>query len=180
MAIAPTDLRIRLSVPTAAAGNTDPQGNVNNSLGGYMSTTDYVDATKNNLFDDLSGDDNANSVVEYRCIFAANLHPTLTWQNVKVWLPTEVAGGASIHIGIDPTPASAINSAGAQAVTVATERTAPAGVAFSNPGTKAAGLTLGDIAPSQCRAIWFRRTAANTVALNNDGVTFQIEGDTAA
>jgi hypothetical protein len=51
---------------------------------------------------------------------------------------------------------------------------------FSSPTTKGTGLALGDIAAGSCRAIWIKRTAANSAALNNDGVTIRIEGDTAA
>jgi hypothetical protein len=178
MPIVNTDLRLRYSVLTAGGGNVNPQPNVNLSLGRFLSITDYVNATKNNLYDDVTGDENAAGAIDYRCLFAVNMHATITWINVKVWLPTEVAGGASMAIGIDPTAASAVNAAADQALTVANENTAPAGVAFSNPGTKAAGLNLGDIGPGQCRAIWFRRTATNSGALNDDGVDFSVEGDT--
>ncbi len=106
----------------------------------------------------------------------------MTWTGVKVWISAEVAGGASIAIAIDDIAASAIGSTDDQADTIADENTAPgAGVgAFSSPTDKASGLDLGDIAPGYCRAIWIKRTAANTVALDNDGVTIKCEGDTAA
>jgi hypothetical protein len=181
MPIATTDLHLRLSIKTGTAGNQAAQPSPNASLGKYISTTDLVDATLNNLFDDVTGDENAAGVVDYRCVFAYNGHATLTWLGVVVWVSAEVAGGANAAVAIDNITASAIGSSAAQADQIATETTAPTGVgAFSTPTSKAAGLVLGDIPPGQCRAFWVRRTATNSVALNNDGATFSVSGDTAA
>jgi hypothetical protein len=181
MAITATDLLFKLSVKTGAAGNSTA-GTPAGSLGKYISTTAISGTALNNLFDDVTGDENAASDVEYRCFFVHNAHGSLTLTGTKVWLSAETGGGASIAIAIDDLAASVIGSAGAQADEIADEGTAPgAGVgAFSSPTSKGAGLTLGDIPAGQCRAIWVRRTAANTAALDNDGVTIAIEGDTAA
>lgn len=182
MAIAAGDIKFKLSIKTGAAGNSAAQTNVNESLGKYISTTEITDATLNNLFDDVSGDENAANDVEYRCIFVHNAHASLTWTDVVAWLSAEVAGGAAMAIAIDDLPDSAIAASDAQADLVANESTAPgAGVgAFSAPVTKGTGLALGDIAAGYCRAIWVKRTAANTVAVDNDGATIRCEGDTAA
>jgi hypothetical protein len=40
------------------------------------------------------------------------------------------------------------------------------------------GLQLGSIAPGYVKAIWVRRTAANTAPLNADGFGVQIDFDT--
>ena len=180
MAIVAGDVLFKLSIKTGAAGNAAAQPDVNQSLGKYISTTAITDATLNNLFDDVSGDENAASDVEYRCIFIHNAHLTLTWQSVVVWLSAEVAGGANAAIAIDGVAASAIGSAIAQADEVVNEGTAPTGEAFSSPTTKATGLSLGNLAAGYCRAVWVRRTAANSAALDNDGATVKAEGDTAA
>ena len=180
MAITATDILFKLSIKTGTAGNQNAQGDVNASLGKYISTTEITDATLNNLFDDVSGDENAASDVEYRCIFVHNAHATLTWQGVVCWLSAEVAGGANAAIAIDDIAANPIGQATAQADEVANEDTAPTGESFSSPTTKAIGLSIGDLAAGNCRAIWVRRTATNSAALNNDGVTIRCEGDTAA
>lgn len=178
MAIVTADIQYRLS---GGAGNTNP----NASLGGVISATAVNLATPlNNLFDDITGDENAASDVEYRCVYVRNNHATLTWQNVVAWLSADVAGGAALAIGLD-NAGNGDGSATGVAATVATEGTAPGtgtpGVtAFSAPTTKAAGLAIGNLAPGQARAIWFRRSAANTAAINNDGGTLRCEGDTAA
>lgn len=180
MPITSSDIKVRLSTTSGSAGNTTAQANVNNSLGKYMSTTDFVDATDNNLFDDVSGDENAAGAIDYRCLFVFNNHGSLTLQGTKLWVPSEVAGGASVAIGLDTTAASVAGSSSAQALTIANEATAPVGVTFSTPTTKSAGLTIGDLTAGQCRAFWIRRTANNTGALNADGFSFSVEGDTAA
>lgn len=181
MPIAPADILQKLSTTSGSAGDSTA-GTPANSLGKYISTTEITDATLNNLFDDVSGDDNAAEESEYRCYFIHNDHATLTYQNVKAWIDDQVSGGADAEIGIDPTAASAIGAATDQAVEVADEDTAPAGVSFVNEataGSKANGLDLGDIGPGECRAIWVKRTTTNSGALNNDGVTIMVSGDTA-
>lgn len=181
MPIISSDIKFKLSIKTGSAGNSSAQSNVNNSLGKYISTTEITDNTLNNLFDDISGDENAASTVDYRCIFIHNSHASLTLQSPVIWLSAEVSGGASITIAIDNVAASAIGSSSAQADEIANETTAPSAVgAFSGPTSKGTGLSLGSIPAGQCKAVWVKRTAANTAALNNDGVTLKVEGDTAA
>ncbi len=180
MPIASTDLLVRLSIKTGTAGNQNAQPDPNASLGRYVSTTNLVDATLHNLFDVVSGDENAALDVEYRCIFIVNNHATLTWIAPKLWISDQVLNGANADIGLDPTAASALGATAAQAVEVANEGTAPTGVTFSAPTTKATGLSLGDIPPVSCRAVWVRRTATNSAAQSLDGVTLSFEGDTDA
>lgn len=179
MAIIASDLLWKFSVKTGSAGNSQA-GNAAGSLGKYISTSAWAGGVLHDLFDLISGDENAASDVEYRCVFIHNNHATLTWQNAVVWLASQVGGGAAIAIGVDPAAASAIGSASAQAAESATEGDAPAGVSFSAPTTKGTGISIGNIGPGQCRAIWIRRTAANSAAQNADGATLQVEGDTAA
>lgn len=175
MPISDSDILVKFSV-AAAAGNTTA-GTPAGSLGDQISTTQITDNNLNNLFDDVTGDENAASEAEYRCLFVHNAHATLTFSNVRAYLASEVAGGAVVAIGVDTTAASAIGSGSAQALTVADENEAPVGVAFSSPTTLGAAIALGDLTPGQCRAIWVRRTAANTAALANDGFGLRITGE---
>ncbi|MCJ7828154.1 MAG: hypothetical protein MUP81_00240 [Dehalococcoidia bacterium] len=181
MAIAAADIKFKFSEKVSGAGNT-AAGTPAGSLGKNISTTEITDNTLNNLFDDITGDENAASNIEYRCIFVHNAHATLTWTTVVMWLSAEVGGGATIEIAVDDLPDSAIAETADQADTIADEDTAPgAGVGvFTAPVTKATGIALGDIAPGYCRAIWVKRSAANTAALDADGVTIKVEGDTSA
>jgi hypothetical protein len=84
--ITSSDLKLKLSIKTGSAGNSQAQGDPNASLGKYISTTEITDATLDNLFDDVSGDENAAGTVEYRCLFVHNAHASLTLQSPKVWL----------------------------------------------------------------------------------------------
>lgn len=177
-AIIEEELLYKYSV-SAAAGNTTA-GTAATSLGDQISTTTLAEETLNALFDDVSGAENAAGTVDYRCVFIHNSNSANALQNAVVWLSAEVAGGTNIAIGVDTTAASAIGSASAQALTVANENTAPAGVSFSSPTTFGTGVSIGTIPAGSCRAIWIRRTATNSAALNNDGVTLSVQGDTAA
>lgn len=180
MPIQSTDILFKYSVKTGSAGNTTA-GTAAGSLGGYVSTTPVPDATLGNLFDDVTGDENAAGDVEYRCFFVHNNHATLTLQATKVWVSAEVAGGANTAIALDNLGVTPVGQAGLQASTIVDENTAPSGVsAFSTPTTKTGGLLIGDIGPGQVAAIWVRRTATNSAAQNNDGATIRVEGDTAA
>lgn len=175
-----TEIQLRYSVVTGAAGDSTA-GTQAGSLGKYLSTTQVPSSGANVHFDDISGAENAAGVPEYRCFFVLNTHATLALLNPVVYLSAEVAGGATIAIAVDNITASAKASASAQAAQIANETTAPTGVgAFSSPTTAATGLSLGASLPAQqTRAIWLRRTPGNTAALDADGVTIGIGGDTA-
>lgn len=179
MAITATDIVFRYSVVTGSAGDSTA-GTATGSLGKYVSTTAWTTGT-NSLFDNVSGDENAASTVDYRCVFVLNNHATLTLQTAVVYF-TETAAGASVAIALDNIAISAKGSASAQAAQIANETTAPTGVGtFSTAAiTKAAGLSIGNLTPGQVKAIWIRRTAANSAALDADGFTLNVAGDTAA
>lgn len=178
MAIVPTDIEIRLSIKTGSAGDSLAQGDPNESLGKYISTTTIVNSQSHNLFDSITGEQDAAGIIDYRCIFVANLNVTNTFISPVVWILSEVSGGATISVGVDPGPASALASSSAQAVEIANEEAAPVGVTFSEPTSKGAGIALGDLAPGECRAIWIRRTAQNNGPFSNDGVSIRVEGET--
>ena len=177
-AIVAGDILFKYSAPGASAGDATA-GTANGSLGKYMSSTQWSGGSLNDLFDDISGAENAASTVDYRCIFIHNSNASNDYQNVVVYLSAEVSGGASIAIAIDSIAASAHGTSSTQAATIATETTTPTGVGtFSSPTTAGTGLSLGTIPVGDCRAVWVRRTAANSAALSNDGVTIAVSGDT--
>lgn len=180
MPISASDIKIKLTIKTGSAGDSLAQSDPNESLGKYISTTEIVDATTHNLFDRISGDENAASDVEYRCLAVHNSNATLSLQDTKLWISAEIANGADIAIAVDSTAASAIGSASAQALEVNTESDAPTALSFTAPTSKATGLDLGTIPAGQCRMFWLRRTANNSAAINDDGATISVEGDTGA
>lgn len=176
-AIVPSDILLKYSTTAGSAGNSGT-GSAPGSLGKYISTSVIPDATLNAVFDDISGAENAANIVDYRCVFVHNSNASNPLENAVVYLSAEVAGGANVAVGADTTAPSAIGSASAQALQVANETTAPAGVTFSSPTTSATGVALGTIPVGQCKAIWIRRTATNSSALSGDGVTISVAGDT--
>lgn len=178
MAIVASDILIKFSVTTGTNGSS-VAGTPAGSLGKFISTTQLTDASLYNLFDQVSGDENAASTVDYRCFFLHNNHATLTWESVVVYLSSEVALGAVTAIAVDPTAASAIGVAMAQALTIINELTAPVGVTWSTATTKATAASVGNILPGQCKAIWVRRSCTNSAPINFDGVVVACEGDTA-
>ena len=180
MAIVPGDILYKFSVKTGSAGDS-VAGNAAGSLGKYISTTELASASLHNLFDVISGDDNVASDVEYRGFFVHNNHATLALETpCKVWLSAETAGGADIAIALDGVGVTPKGQAAAQGDEIADEDIAPTGESFSSPTTKSAGLSLGSIPAGEVHQIWVRRTATNSAALDNDDVTFTVEGDTAA
>lgn len=178
MPIAPSDLQIRYSVPTATQGN-QIAGNAGSSHGGWLSTTPIIDSTLDNLFPDVTGDENASLHVDYKCLFVVNNHATLTLQRATAWLYSEVAGGANCAFAGDGKGWTINGSPAIQAAVIPNKDTAPIGVtAFSLATTKATGIVLADVPPLSCIAVWLRRTSTNSVAQTNDGCVLRVEGDT--
>lgn len=178
MAIVASDIVFRLSVVAAAGDTTASTGAT--ALGDQVSTT-VMPTTLHGLFDIVTGAENAASESEYRCVFVLNNHATLTLENPVIYLSGAVASGADVTIATDNIAVSAKGAATAQAATIANEDTAPTGVsAFSAPTTAGTGLALGNLAPGQVKGVWIKRTTANTGAVDADGVTLNVTGDTAA
>lgn len=176
-AIVATDIVFRYTTTAGSAGDTTA-GTAGGSLGKYASTTAWAGGSANDLFDDISGAENAASTVDYRGIAILNNNAANSYQNAVVYISAETAGGASIAVGVDSTAASAKGSASAQMLTIANETTAPAAISFSSPTTVGTGLSLGTIPVANVKGIWIRRTASNSAALSSDGVTIAVAGDT--
>ena len=175
MPVAASDVLWKLSIKTGTAGNQSAQPDPNASLGKYISTTQWAGGVIHDLFDIVSDAESSAGDTEYRCIFIHNNHATITITDVEVWINAETGGGASLALSADTTAASAIGSASAQAKEVADENTAPTAQTFTSP-TASPGISLGSIAPGQCKAFWIRRTVpAATTAMSNDGATLRLK-----
>ena len=178
MAIVAEDMEWRYSVKTGSAGDSTA-GTPAGSLGKYMSQT-VADFTV--LFDDVSGAENAANDVEYRCVFLLNNHLTLTYQASEVWLESQVGGGADLAIAVDGVGVVDLNTAAPQADEVADESTAPTGESFVAAAGQGSAISIGDIPPQDCVAVWIRRsiTGGPVPPVANDGGVLKISGDTAA
>jgi hypothetical protein len=153
---------------SGGASNSDP----NAALGGAISSHVWAGGTKDDIFDDISAAENAASTVDYRCVYIKNTHATITLSNASVWFNSQVAGGATMMMGLDP---AGVNGT---ATTIANETTAPSGVTFSLSADQSSGLIIGNLAPGASQAVWLQRTAANTSGLSGDGFTIAVSGGT--
>jgi len=170
MPIVASDIKIRLS---GGAANAD----VNASLGGVKSSTEVVDNTLHNLFDQVTGSESAAGDTEYRCIYIHNGHGSLTMQNVRVYIQTNsTSADDTWEIGLGTAALNATEQ------TVVDENTSPTGVTFSGSAISyATGLAPPDIPFGQHKAIWYKRIVnAGAAAINNNSVTINVDCDTAA
>lgn len=180
-AITAGELLFKLSVTSGAAGNATA-GTPAGSLGKYVSTTQLSGTALNNLFDDVTGAENAAGTTDYRCFFVHNSNTANALTNAVVYLSGgDPAGGSTVTIAVDNIAASALGSASAQADLIASETTAPTGVgAFSAPSTIGTGLSLGTIGIGQVKAVWVKRVTSSAAAVNSETVSFAVTGDTGA
>ena len=174
MPIQSSDIKWYLS---GGADNTDP----NASLGGAISNTEIQDGVLNNLWDDVSGEESQNGDVEYRCIYVKNTHGSLTLQNAVIWISElTLSADDEVDIGLDPAGVGDGSNTGV-ATSVPDESTAPSGVTFSRPTDKSSGLSIGDLGPGECIAVWIRRTVnSGASAYNSNEYKLKVEGETAA
>ncbi len=129
MAIVAGDIEFRLA---GGASNSDP----NASLGGVLSTTtEITDATVENLFDNVTGDESTPGDTEYRSFYIQNAHGSLTYQLPKIWISTD-------NTRIDM--ALADEGVNVTMETIANESTAPTG-GSGTAGTIAMSTTAPDI-----------------------------------
>ncbi len=136
------------------------------SLGRFLSTTTWPDASLHSLFPKITGKQNANGWTDYRCVGVPNLNSALTWAGVKVYLARVDPKGAAVAIGLDPAGVVSWETA-AVAQLIASPTTSPANVTFSTPTTEAGGLALpANVAPGQGFAVWIRRTISNGAEVN--------------
>lgn len=164
MPIASTDIHYRLS---GGAANAAPAA----SLGGAKSS---VQAGAD-IWDAITGAESSVGDTEYRCLYVHNAHATLTLTSAVAWIQSNTpATSSDTAIGLGT------SVQGGTEQSVADEGAAPAGVAFSSPGSYATGIALGDIPPGGHRAIWWRRTQAAVSSPFADSATLRVQGDTAA
>lgn len=181
MPIVSTDIVLRYSAPGALAGGSVAGAGNGASLGKFCGTGAIPDNTLDNLFPDLTGDENAASNVDYQCLFVHNTHATLTLLAPFLWFLSTGLTNTTKALALDPAGVTAYTSGTAQAAVIANKNTAPTGVTgWTAPTSKATGIALPNLAPSQVLAVWVRRTATNSAAANNDSCQIRVEGDTQA
>jgi len=144
-------------------------------LGGAISSTEVVDNSLNNLYDNVSGAESSAGDIEYRAIFVKNTHATLTLQGAQVYIDTNTPStDTEIQISVATEVGSPIQ-------TVADESTAPTNQTFSTAAGQANAISIGDLTPGAVKGIWIKRTVtAGASAYSNDNVIIKVFGDTDA
>lgn len=177
-AIVAGDIKFHKTTTAGAAGNSTANTVNGTYLGKYASSTLWAGGVANDLFDDITGAENAASQVDYAGLAIENGNAANSYVTPVAWVSAETAGGANLAIWVDSTAASALGGAPAQMLTIASKTTAPAASAFSTPTTFGTGLALSTLPVGNVKGLWVRRTAVNSAALSNDGGQISIQGDT--
>jgi len=73
--------------------------NPDNSIGGSPSLSPVTSNILNNLFSDVSSEENLDGVEDYRCIYFFNDGDTAIY-NVKTFISEDYEGGAGIELGV--------------------------------------------------------------------------------
>lgn len=147
-------------------------GTATGSLGGAITANEVTDGNLHNIFDKVLGAESLPGDIEYRCIYVQNKHATITLELAKLYFSSNTPDPANvIDIGLD------LAGKNGTADTIVDENTAPSpAVSFSQPTTYGTGLSLGDLAPDDYFAIWFRRTISPSQPAK-DAVSFTVEVD---
>jgi hypothetical protein len=104
------------------------------------------------LFDNVSKTEAEIGDVNYRQIYLHNSHPTLTMQDVRIYIPENTPAPDEVQIGLGTSVVNGVEQ------TIADENTAPTGgIAFSAPTTLETAVQCGPIPPGQHRAVWAKR-----------------------
>jgi len=166
MSIIADNLKAYLS---GGAANTDPDS----SLGGVISTTEFVDDTLNNLFDDVTGDEHTAGDINYRCFYLKNTNGTDTAEAFQLWIESNTpAADDNILIGLDPAGIEGT------ATTIANETIAPSGVTFTEP-SDVAPFEVGDLAAGEVFAVWVKRVVTTgTEAFADNNAVFKVKVQT--
>ena len=157
-------------------GMSTAQGDPNQSIGGFISPTEWLGGTIEDLFDVVGVTQNLDMTPDYRCVFVRNLDEIKTWKNVRLYISDQVEGGSDVTIGKGLVGVVSAFSATYQAQLLASESTAPTGVAFSAPTTYATGIPVGDIPPLECVAVWVKRTPLGQEPIDGDEARLVAEG----
>ena len=173
MSVISSDIKIYLSW---GAGNTDP----NASLGWVISSTEVVDNTLNNLFDNVSWVEHTAWDINYRCIYIKNTNATDTAYNSRIFIDSNtIAVDDTINIGKDLAGVGDGSSTWV-ADTIADEHTDPdPAVTFTTAVDYVNAILLTDIPAGSCHAVWIKRiVSAGTTAQSNNEATLKVSVDT--
>ncbi len=94
---------------------------------------------------------------QYKCLYFKNNHPSLTANDVRLYIHSPVSPPQTFDIGLAPEGVGNGTTTGV-AEALASASTPPFGVTFSAPTQATSGIPIGTLLPGQCVGIWQRRT----------------------
>ena len=164
-------------------GNATGPSNNTLSLGGTISPYTIPDATPNNIWDDVTGDESAAGDTEYRGIAIKDTNPTYSMINPKVWISGYVraaSGADTIYIARSTFPLNS-NTMGV----CTNESTAPneTGLNWIVEGAPSATIDFspGTLNPGNWFGIWLKRVVpAGASAFSNRSFTIVVQCETTA
>jgi hypothetical protein len=164
-------------------GNATGPSNNTLSLGGTISTATIPDATANNVFDDVTGDESAAGDTEYRGIAVKDTSSSCTMINPKVWIAGYVrasSGADTIKIARSTFPLNS-NTMGI----CTNESTAPSetGLSWIVEGSPSSTIDFspGTLNTGNWFGLWLMRTVPpGASAFSNRSVTIQVQCETTA
>lgn len=126
----------------------------------------------NNVWDNVSGQEANDGLIEYRCLYVINLNSTDIAYDVRLWIADQPQGPDSLAIALDPAGKGNGTTTGV-AITIDDEEDTGSdlsGVTFTSPSTQGDGLVIGNLTAGQCHAFWQRRTvpSGSTQQESND------------
>jgi hypothetical protein len=148
-------LQIQLS---GGNGNTD----INSSLGGVISGTALVDATVENLFDDVRRKEILVGKTEFRGFYIKNTHASLQVHGGVVYVDADPSQ-TTIQMGLDPAGAGDGATTGVMQ-TISSEDTVPSGVTFEDAGEFRLKIPIPKLEPLESIGIWIQRVAVGSGA----------------
>jgi len=128
------------------------------SLGGPRSGTNIVDATNENLIDDITRKEVLVGKTEYRCFYVYNSSATEDIRGSILFVDEDPCA-TTVTMGLDPAGGGDGQTTGvAQTITI--ESTTPTGVTFEDAGEFRVKLALPTLRPLESQAVWLKRVAA--------------------
>ena len=135
---------------SGAASASGIQTNIENSLGGYISSSEIPNASFNNLFTDISGTDTISGTTIYKALFVKNTDVSM-WNNGKIFIYSMVGSSyEDIYFGAE-------SHVGGYIQTISDKYTSPTGVSWYNPDDIESGISIGDITPQNFFGFWIKK-----------------------
>jgi len=183
MAVLDSEIKFYL---TGAGSDGGVQTDPNASFGDYRSATEIVDATEENLLDNVSNAERVAGSIEYRCFCIKNTNVIDSIVDAKIWIETDTGTAEDDVSFAVEVPTGGDTDGNAQ--TIASETTAPTVgsgnvSAWSDAISKGAGVGVdqgahdADLGPGEIVFVWVRRVIAAGASPATHTIILRIEGD---